>query len=88
MQKRSIGYLLGGAFHRMAYTEWGDPGAKAVLCVHGVTRNGRDFDALAANLSDRFRVICPDLPGRGESDWLPEAERDEVSLRLRGALRS
>lgn len=72
MQKRSIGYLLGGAFHRMAYTEWGDPGAKAVLCVHGVTRNGRDFDALAANLSDRFRVICPDLPGRGESDWLPD----------------
>jgi pimeloyl-ACP methyl ester carboxylesterase len=72
MQHRDIRYLLGGAFHRMAYTEWGDLGAPAVLCVHGVTRNGRDFDALAANLSDRFRVICPDLPGRGASDWLPD----------------
>lgn len=72
MQHRSLRYLLGGAFHRMAYTEWGDPDAPPVLCVHGVTRNGRDFDALAANLSDRFRVICPDLPGRGGSDWLPD----------------
>ena len=44
--------------------------APVVVCVHGLTRNGRDFDALAAALSDRFRVICPDLPGRGESDWL------------------
>lgn len=72
MQQSSIRYLLGGAFYRMAYTDWGDPGAPAVLCVHGLTRNGRDFDALAANLADRFRVICPDLPGRGGSDWLAD----------------
>ena len=65
-------YLLSGRFHRMAYTAWGDPKAPIVLCVHGLTRNGRDFDALAEALSDRFRVICPDLPGRGASDWLPD----------------
>jgi pimeloyl-ACP methyl ester carboxylesterase len=66
--------MLGGAFHRMAYAEWGDAAAPAVLCVHGLTRNGRDFDPLASALADRFRVICPDLPGRGGSDWLPEAK--------------
>jgi pimeloyl-ACP methyl ester carboxylesterase len=67
-----VRYLLGGAFHTMAFTAWGDPGATPVVCVHGLTRNGRDFDALAENLADRFRVICPDLPGRGASDWLPD----------------
>ena len=72
MQHLSVSYLLGGAFHRMAYTAWGDPASPPVVCVHGLTRNGRDFDALAANLADRFRVICPDLPGRGTSDWLPD----------------
>ncbi len=68
----SIPYLLGGAFHRMALTEWGDPLAPPVVCVHGLTRNGADFDILAEALADRFRVICPDLPGRGGSDWLPD----------------
>ena len=72
MQNLSVSYLLGGAFHRMAYTAWGDPAAPVVVCVHGLTRNGRDFDALAENLSDQFRAICPDLPGRGASDWLPD----------------
>lgn len=67
-----VRYLLGGAFHTMAFTAWGDPGAAPVVCVHGLTRNGRDFNALAENLADRFRVICPDLPGRGASDWLPD----------------
>ena len=69
----SIRYLLAGAFHSMAYVAWGPPGAPTVVCIHGLTRQGRDFDALAMALSDRFRVICPDLPGRGASDWLPDA---------------
>ncbi len=56
----------------MAYVAWGDPDAPVVLCVHGLTRNGRDFDTMAGALADRFRVICPDLPGRGASDWLPD----------------
>lgn len=58
--------------HRMAYWEWGDPGNdRVVLCVHGLTRNGRDFDALARRLAGRYRVVCPDVVGRGRSDWLP-----------------
>lgn len=69
----SVNYLFGTKFYKMAYVESGNPAAPAVLCVHGLTRNGRDFDALAEALSDRFHVICPDLPGRGNSDWLPEA---------------
>ena len=68
----SVRYWLGGRFYRLAFDEWGDPAAPAVVCVHGLTRNGRDFDRLAAAVSDRFRVICPDLPGRGASDWLDD----------------
>lgn len=57
--------------HRMAYVEWGNPRNKdVVVCVHGLTRNGRDFDDLARALSSRYRVICPDVVGRGRSDWL------------------
>lgn len=58
-------------FHRIRYWEWGDAAnPRVAICVHGLTRNGRDFDALAAALSDRYRVLCPDVAGRGESDWL------------------
>lgn len=58
-------------FHRMHYVEWGDPGAgRVVICAHGLTRNGRDFDTLAQALPE-FRVISPDIVGRGRSDWLP-----------------
>jgi pimeloyl-ACP methyl ester carboxylesterase len=59
--------------HRMAYTEWGDPAnPRVLLCVHGLTRNGRDFDDLAAALSRQFRVVCPDVVGRGRSDRLAD----------------
>lgn len=58
-------------FSRMHYYEWGDPANdRVVVCVHGLTRNGRDFDALARELAVDFRVICPDMPGRGQSAWL------------------
>ena len=58
-------------FHRVAYREWGHPASsRTIVCVHGLTRNGRDFDALAGALSERFRVLCPDMPGRGDSEWL------------------
>ena len=57
----------------MAYLEWGDPENDRVLvCVHGLTRCARDFDQLAVALSDRYRVVCPDVAGRGDSDWLPD----------------
>ena len=54
--------------HRIGYAEWGPRDAPVVMCVHGLTRNGRDFDPLARRLSDRYRVICPDMIGRGTSD--------------------
>jgi len=57
--------------HRMAYKEWGDPANPQVLvCVHGVTRVAGDFDALARAMSDRYRVVCPDVVGRGRSERL------------------
>ena len=58
--------------HRMAYVEWGAPSAlPSIICVHGLTRNGRDFDWLAAALEqDGRHVICPDIVGRGKSDML------------------
>ena len=59
--------------HRIAYLEWGDPKNERVLvCAHGLTRCARDFDALAAALSERYRVVCPDVAGRGDSGWLPD----------------
>jgi len=58
-------------FHQVAYTEWGDPhNDRIVVCVHGLNRNSRDFDALATTLADRFRIVCMDVVGRGSSDWL------------------
>lgn len=67
-----VQYLLGTRFYKMAFNEFGNPAAPAVVCVHGLTRNSHDFDSLAEVLSDQFHVICPDLPGRGMSDWLPD----------------
>jgi pimeloyl-ACP methyl ester carboxylesterase len=59
--------------HRMAYWEWGDPAnPKVLVCVHGLSRQGRDFDTLAAALQDEYRVVCPDVVGRGRSDWLDQ----------------
>lgn len=58
-------------FHKMAYHEWGDPNNPRVLiCMHGLTRRGSDFTVLAKAMRDRYRVICPDIVGRGDSDWL------------------
>jgi len=58
-------------FHWMRYVEWGDPANhRVLLCVHGLTRCGRDFDYVAERLADAYRVVCPDIVGRGRSDWL------------------
>ena len=61
----------------MAYWQWGNPAAAhVVVCVHGLSRQGRDFDVLAAHLvaaaNGNIRVVCPDVVGRGESDWLKD----------------
>jgi pimeloyl-ACP methyl ester carboxylesterase len=59
--------------HRMAYWEWGEPANPRVLvCAHGLTRQGRDFDTLARALAGHYRVVCPDVVGRGRSDWLAD----------------
>jgi len=69
--ERSVRSLSAHGFHRVVYRDWGHPeSVRVVVCAHGLTRNGRDFDALAAALADRFRVLCPDMPGRGDSQWL------------------
>lgn len=67
--------LCGGAtgLYRMAYREWGDAANTRVLvCVHGLTRNSLDFSRIATALSGEYRVIAPDVVGRGESDCHPE----------------
>lgn len=57
----------------MAYWEWGDPAhGRVLVCVHGLSRQGRDFDTLAADLASHYRVVCPDVAGRGRSDWLAD----------------
>jgi pimeloyl-ACP methyl ester carboxylesterase len=67
-----MGLSLAG-FHRCVYWEWPAPSAAPVLvAVHGLTRNGRDFDALSRALANDYRVICPDVAGRGRSGWLPD----------------
>ena len=59
--------------HRMAYWQWGDPAnPRVVVCVHGLSRQGRDFDTLAQDLASSYRVVCPDVVGRGRSDWLAD----------------
>ena len=71
MRRNYVLCLTGKQLHRMAYLEWGDPASQRVLvCIHGLTRNGHDFDVLAKALSHEYRVICPDIAGRGASDWL------------------
>ena len=63
-------------FHRIAYVEWGDPASDRVaICVHGLSRQGRDFDLLASSMAQQgWRVVCPDLVGRGRSGWLRDAQ--------------
>jgi pimeloyl-ACP methyl ester carboxylesterase len=63
--------------HRMAYWQWGDADSDhVIICAHGLSRQGRDFDVLAQALCDaapgKLRVVCPDVVGRGKSDWLTD----------------
>jgi pimeloyl-ACP methyl ester carboxylesterase len=73
MRQSFVKCLSPAGFHRMAYVEWGDPhNPRVLICVHGLTRCGRDFDYLAQALAADYRVVCPDVVGRGQSDWLRE----------------
>lgn len=92
MREKTVQCLNPKGLHRIAYTEWGDPrNPRVVVCAHGLTRNGRDFDYLAAALAEEYRVICPDVVGRGKSDWLsdpadygfPQYQQDMITLLAR-----
>jgi pimeloyl-ACP methyl ester carboxylesterase len=74
-REREMSALSPHGFHRLHYYEWGDPAnSRVLICVHGLTRNGRDFDDIARALSADYRVLCPDVPGRGKSEWLTHKE--------------
>src|SRR5437762_2421667 len=88
-RRRSVQCASARGLHRIAYLEWGDPRNRDVLiCVHGLTRSARDFDEVARSLSDHYRVVCPDIAGRGDSDRLadpmlyvvPQYANDMVTL--------
>lgn len=72
---RTMPFLASSGWHQLCYREWGDPANRNVLiCVHGLSRNRLDFDTIAEALSDHYRVLAVDMPGRGRSDWMPNAE--------------
>ena len=78
--------LSPGGFHRVAYLDWGRLASDhVVLCVHGLARNSRDFDFLAAELARKCRVICPDVVGRGDSEWLADKSDYRFSTYLADA---
>ncbi|APR37537.1 alpha/beta fold hydrolase [Paraburkholderia sp. SOS3] len=88
-RQRYVQCLSPAGLHRVAYTEWGDPhNPRVIVCVHGLTRSGRDFDRFAAAMSATHRVVCPDVVGRGLSSWLenpnfyavPQYAADMVTL--------
>ena len=86
MLEPTLNYVLcpdAASAHRMAYWEWGQPqSGHVVVCVHGLSRQGRDFDTLARALCEQsgntLRVICPDVVGRGQSDWLKDPQAYQI----------
>lgn len=78
-QIKTVQCLSPAGLHRMAYKEWGDPAnPKVLICVHGLTRVSDDFDALAQALSHDYRVVCPDVVGRGRSEHLRDPQYYQV----------
>ena len=70
-RQHTVQCISPSGLHRMAYTEWGArDNPRVLVCVHGLTRNGRDFDHLAQALALHYRVVCPDVVGRGRSSRL------------------
>jgi pimeloyl-ACP methyl ester carboxylesterase len=71
-RRRKVQCASASGLHRMAYLEWGDrETSKVLICAHGLTRCARDLDRLAAEMVRHgYRVVCPDVAGRGDSEWL------------------
>jgi pimeloyl-ACP methyl ester carboxylesterase len=79
--RRTVQCASPSGLHRMSYLEWGSRhSARALICAHGLTRCGRDFDFLARALCNDYRVICPDIAGRGESEWLKNPQEYSVPV--------
>jgi len=79
VQRNTVQCISPVGLHTMAYKEWGDPkNEKVLVCVHGITRVSDDFDGLARALSDEYRVVCPDVVGRGHSGWLRDPRYYQV----------
>jgi len=86
MRQQSFLSLGPDGFHRVAYTDWGDPdNPNVVICVHGLSRNCRDFDYLAEQMQEDYRVVCMDVVGRGESAWLEDKSGYSFSTYLSDA---
>lgn len=78
--------LSNGGFHRVAYLDWGKAACEhVVLCVHGLSRNSRDFDYLARALMPDCRIVCMDVVGRGDSEWLADKSDYSFSTYLNDA---
>ncbi|MFN0162156.1 MAG: alpha/beta fold hydrolase [Burkholderiales bacterium] len=78
-RRKSVQCVSPAGLHHVAYSEWGDPANPRVLiCAHGLARRGSDFDPLARALASELRVICPDIVGRGDSDWLADARLYQI----------
>ncbi|MDP3820618.1 MAG: alpha/beta hydrolase [Burkholderiales bacterium] len=76
----SVQCISARGLHRMAYWEWGDAtNPRVLVCVHGLARQGRDFDTLARSLCGEYRVVCPDVVGRGRSDALADPMGYQIS---------
>jgi pimeloyl-ACP methyl ester carboxylesterase len=77
-RERSLASLASHGFHHVVWHEWGEAdNPRVAVCVHGLTRTGRDFDVLGEALAPTHRVLAVDMPGRGRSEWLP-VKRDYV----------
>lgn len=72
--------------HRLAFYEWGNPYAPVIMCLHGLTRNARDFDFLAPALTEHYRVIAVDIPGRGKSGEFARSEWYDNSVYMQDIL--
>jgi pimeloyl-ACP methyl ester carboxylesterase len=80
-RQRKVQCWSPSGLHRMAYLEWGRrDNPRVLICVHGLTRCARDFDVLAERLATRYRVVCPDVAGRGDSDWLKNPMEYQVAV--------
>jgi pimeloyl-ACP methyl ester carboxylesterase len=77
--RQTVQCISPAGLHHMSYKEWGDPlNPKVLICVHGVTRVADDFDFLAQALETEYRIICPDVVGRGQSGRLPNPQLYQI----------